>query len=73
MGAAGVDGEQASKSDVTRDLYRMRVEVLVGSADLDLLSTNPEPERKHEVGPQGPNPKRNVTVMEVGKRHGGGA
>lgn len=64
-----MDGEQPSESDVTRYLYGVGVEVLVGGAHLDHLSSNPEPERQHDAGPeQGltgclSNPEQDVMMM----------
>ena len=69
VGAAGVDGEQPSQSDVTRYLDGAGVEVLVGGAHLGHQSTNPEPERQQEAGPQGQlmrclsNPEGDIVMM----------
>lgn len=50
MWAAGVNGEQPPQSDVTRYLYGMRVEVLVGFAHLKNVPTNPEQKPEEKAG-----------------------
>lgn len=50
MGAAGVNGEQPPQSDVTRYLYGMRMEVLMGCAHLKSVPTNPEQKPEEKAG-----------------------
>lgn len=46
VGAAGMDWEQPPQSDVTRYLYGVGVEVLVGGTHLNNLSSHPEQNRE---------------------------